>query len=213
MSRPYCVGLTGGIGSGKSLVSDLFAGLGVEVVDTDVLSRRLTAPGGAAMKAIEAAFGPEFVLEDGSLDRERMRDVVYGDSAARRKLETILHPMIRRQAETAVSSSAAPYVLLVVPLLVETGAYGGLVDRIVVVDCEPEQQVNRLIARVGISAETARRILAAQAEPERRLAVADDVIDNREGPEKARAQVARLHQAYLAAARRRGGAAGCREGS
>jgi dephospho-CoA kinase len=201
MRRPYRVALTGGIGSGKSMVARLFADLGAEVVDTDVIARRLTAPGGLAMAEVGAEFGPDCLAADGSLDRARMRARVFADPGARRRLEAILHPLIRVQVEAALAASAAPYVLVVVPLLFETGAYDGLIDRVLVVDCAPGQQVERVMRRDGVSAGQAQAILAAQASRERRLAGADDVLDNGGDPAALADHVRRLHQAYLGAGR------------
>src|SRR5687768_16285838 len=132
---PYCVGLTGGIGSGKSTVADIFAGLGAAVVDTDEISRRLTGAGGAALPAIRAQFGDEYVAPDGSLARDRMRRLVFGNAAAREALEAILHTLIRAEARAQVAAVRAPYALLVVPLLFETGATLDLMQRVLAVDC------------------------------------------------------------------------------
>lgn len=201
--RGYTVALTGGIGSGKSAVADRFAALGAEVIDTDAIAHALTAPGGAAMPAIEAAFGARFVAEDGSLDRARMRDHVFAEPAERRRLEGILHPMIRAQAEAGLEASRAPYAVMVIPLLVEGGDPRGRFDRILVVDCLPETQVRRVMARNGLEEQAVRRILAAQASRAQRLAVADDVVEN-EGPLSALDMaVAALHARYLAAAAKR----------
>jgi dephospho-CoA kinase len=204
MKRPYCVALTGGIGSGKSLVARRFGELGVEVIDTDVISRQLTASDGAAMPAIRAGFGADFIASDGGLDRVRMRERVFADPVARGRLEAILHPLIRDRVAETVAASPAPYVLIVVPLLLETGAYGDLADRILVVDCEPAQQIERVVRRDGMPETTARAVLAAQIDRTGRLAAADDVIDNRGDPASLVARVAELHRAYLdaAAARR-----------
>ncbi|NTV95081.1 MAG: dephospho-CoA kinase [Thiobacillus sp.] len=202
MSRPYCVVLTGGIGSGKSLVARLFADLGAEVIDTDVVARQLTAPGGQAMAPIRAAFGAGYVAADGSLERPRMRATVFADPEARRRLEAILHPMIRDKVAAALAGSTAPYVLLVVPLYLETAAYGELADRVLVVDCAPAQQVARVARRDGLSEAMAAAMMAAQASREARLAEADDVIDNSGAPDALAARVGVLHEAYLLAARR-----------
>lgn len=198
---PYCVGLTGGIGSGKSAVSSRFGELGAAVVDTDAISHELTAAGGAAIGALRDRFGPEFVAADGSLDRARMRDRVFRDPAARKDLEAILHPMIRERTRAAVAAARAPYVIVVVPLLLETGAFLGMVHRVLVVDCDEEQQVLRAAARSGIAPEEIRRIMAAQLPRAERLAHADDIIDNNGSLEALRATVARLHEQYLALAR------------
>lgn len=199
--RPYCVGLTGGVGSGKSLVARLFAGLGAEVIDTDVIARELTAAGGPAMAPIRAAFGQEYLAADGSLERVRMRQLVFADADARGRLEALLHPLIHARVVAQLAASSAPYVLLVVPLLVETAAYDGLVDRVLVVDCEPEQQIERVVQRDGLSEAMARAIVAAQSSRERRLAAADEVIDNRADLDALAPRIARLHQAFLLAAR------------
>lgn len=199
---PYCVGLTGGIGSGKSRVAALFAERGAAVVDTDDIARELTAAGGAALPALKAAFGADVVAADGSLDRAAMRARVFADPALRRQLESILHPLIRDAARARVAAAAAPYVLLVVPLLFETGAYRDLVRRVLVVDCDEALQVSRTMQRSALSAEAVRAIMAAQWPRARRVAGADDVIGNDGDAALLEPQVARLHQRYrdLAAA-------------
>ena len=161
MTRPYCVALTGGIGSGKSLIARQFAELGAEVIDTDIIARELTGPGGLAMPAIGEAFGADYVSADGSLERGRMRATVFADPAARRRLEAILHPLIRDRAAACLARSNAPYVLLVVPLLLETAAYTDLVDRVLVVDCDPAQQVERVTRRDGLSIALVESMMAA----------------------------------------------------
>lgn len=209
---PFCVGLTGGIGSGKSTAADLFAALGAEIVDTDEIARELTRAGGAAMPAIREAFGPRFVAPDGALDRAAMRAIVFRDPEARAKLEAILHPLIRERARARVAAARAPYVVLVVPLLFETGAYCDLVERVAVVDCSEAEQVRRASARGALPAETVRAIMAAQLPRAERLRRADDVLDNGGDLDALRRQVERLHERYLELARRRhercGGEAG-----
>jgi dephospho-CoA kinase len=204
MTRPYSVVLTGGIGSGKSLVAAAFARLGVDIVDTDLISRELTASAGRAIPLIADAFGAEYCLTDGSLDRRRMREKVFKEPEARTRLETILHPLIRASAAQHLSESTAPYVLLVVPLLVESGAYRDLTDRVLVVDCDPVQQIERVMRRDGVSESLARAMLAAQTGRERRLAMADDVIDNRGDKAEVEVDVQRLHQVYLRLAGKQG---------
>ncbi|MBX3665297.1 MAG: dephospho-CoA kinase [Burkholderiales bacterium] len=194
---PYCVGLTGGIGSGKSRAADMFGEMGAGVVDTDEISHQLTAAGGGAMPEIVAAFGPAAAAADGSLDRAAMRQRIFGDSGARQRLEGILHPRIRETARSRVSESAAPYVLLVVPLLLETGAYRDIVRRILVVDCDEALQVSRTIARSRLDEAAVRAIMAAQISRGERLARADDVIRNDGDVEALRRQVAVLHGEYL----------------
>jgi dephospho-CoA kinase len=199
VNRPFCVALTGGIGSGKSAVADLFASHGVKVVDTDRIAHELTGPGGAAMMEIAAAFGPDSVAPDGSLDRAWMHARVFadGNDTARRCLEGILHPRIRQEAERRVAAAEGAYVILVVPLLVESGAYGDIADRVLVVDCAETTQLARILRRDGHSRERARAIIAAQASRQARLASADDVMLNEAGLADLTAQVAVLHARYL----------------
>jgi dephospho-CoA kinase len=194
---PYCVGVTGGIGSGKSRAAALFGELGAGVVDTDDISHEITAAGGSAMPAIAAAFGATVAAADGSLDRAVMRRLVFENPAARKQLETILHPRIRELARSRVMASSAPYVLLVVPLLLETGAYRDLVRRILVIDCDESLQVSRAMQRSNLTAEAVRAIMAAQLPRQQRLAGADDVIRNDGGIAELRERVANLHQHYL----------------
>ena len=179
----------------------MFAELGAAVVDTDVISHALTGPDGAAMPQIESAFGAEFVREDGSLDRTRMRDLVFSNPEAKRKLESLLHPLIRAEVMKQVGSAHAPYVLLVVPLLLETGAYGDLLSRVLVVDCDESQQIERTMARSRLTDEEVRRVIRAQMPRAERLRRAQDVISNDGDINRLRAQVEALHQRYVAAAR------------
>ena len=197
----YCVGLTGGIGSGKSTAAGMFEALGAAVVDTDGLSHELTAPGGAAMPALREQFGPEYVAADGGLDRERMRRLVFQDAAARAKLEAILHPMIREMARERVTAARAPYVVLMVPLLLETGACLDIARRVLVVDCGEERQIERATRRSRLTAAEVRAIMASQLARAERLQRADDVLDNDGGMEALRRQVRELHARYLALAR------------
>lgn len=193
----FTVGLTGGIGSGKSTVADLFSALGVPVIDTDVIARQLTAPGGEALDDIRMAFGAALLLADGGLDRAAMRRLVFSDVAARSRLEAILHPRIRNAVQQARAALEAPYVLVVIPLLVETGAYRDTLDRVLVVDCPETLQIARVMARSGLAREEVEAILAAQATRAQRLAAADDVIDNTRSPDDLRAAVAALHTRCL----------------
>lgn len=202
----YIVGLTGGIGSGKSAVGDLFAARGVPVVDTDAIAHALTALGGLAMPAIRAEFGGSVVSTDGALDRAAMRAIVFADASARKRLEAILHPMISDESERLLSVSAAnenaPYAILMVPLLIESGSYRDRVDRVAVVDCAEATQIARVISRNGLSQTEVERILAAQATRAQRLAAADDVIDNDGTLADLAPQVVRLHEEYRARGRR-----------
>jgi dephospho-CoA kinase len=196
----YVVGLTGGIGSGKSAVADLFAAQGVPVVDTDAIAHALTAPGGAAMPAIRAEFGDGVASADGALDRAAMRAIVFADPSARKRLEAILHPMIRVESERQLAAGAtgSPYAILMVPLLIESGNYRTRVDRIAVVDCAEETQIARVMGRNGLAREDVARILAAQATRAERLAAADDVINNDGMLEELAPRIEHLHRQYLA---------------
>ncbi|MHB1074800.1 dephospho-CoA kinase [Thiobacillus sp.] len=194
----FKVGLTGGIGSGKSTVADLFAGQGVPVIDTDVIARALTAPGGMALDVVRAAFGDQMMQADGSLDRAALRRRVFSDADARRQLEAILHPLIRLAVEQQLATLAAPYVLIVIPLLVETGTYQEVLDRVLLVDCPEDQQIARVMARSGLTLDEVKAILATQATRAARLAIADDVISNTASPDALGTQVAALHRRYLA---------------
>ena len=197
---PYCVGLTGGIGTGKSVVSGLFEALGATMVDTDEISRALTAPGGAALGALRAQFGAEAIGPDGGLDRERMRRRVFQNARAREQLEAILHPPIRGRTQAAIAAARGPYVIVVVPLLFETGVCLESVQRVLVVDCDEAEQVRRVVASRGISAEEVRRIMATQMPRAERLRRADDVLHNENCIEALRGHVERLHARYLALA-------------
>ncbi|MDY0012385.1 MAG: dephospho-CoA kinase [Rhodocyclaceae bacterium] len=198
--RPFVVGLTGGIGSGKSAAADRLADLGAGIVDADALAHALTGPGGAAMPAIRAAFGDEVVTPAGALDRAAMRALAFSDPAAKARLEGILHPMIRQASADALAACTAPYIVLVVPLLVESGDYRGRCDRVCVVDCPEALQVERVRLRSGLAEEQVKAIMAAQATRQARLAVADDVVDNSAGFPELLAQMDRLHRQYLALA-------------
>jgi len=198
---PYCIGLTGGIGSGKSTAADMFKELGAAVVDTDEISRELTAAGGGAMPEIRKQYGPEFIAPDGSLDRERIRRLVFGNAEARKQLEAILHPMIRAESRARVAAARAPYVILVVPLLFESDAYLDLLKRVLVVDCSEERQIERATRRSRISVDEVRAIMESQMSRAARRARADDVIDNDGGMEALRRQVGEIHPEYLNLAR------------
>lgn len=194
------IGLTGGIGSGKSAAADAFAALGAAIVDTDAIAHALTAPGGLAIAAIGASFGPAFIDATGALNRAVMRQHVFDDPAARQRLEGLLHPLIRAESDRlvtlATADPATPYVMLVVPLLVESGTYAERVDRVCVVDCPESTQVERVMQRSALAAEQVRHIMAAQASRAERLAAADDVIANHTDLAALHAQVARLDSAY-----------------
>ena len=195
------VGLTGGIGSGKSAAAAEFARLGATVVDTDAIAHELTGPGGTAIPEVKRQFGSAFVDATGAMDRKRMRDLVFSDPEEKQRLEALLHPMIRAESDRRIAAAFAnqsgPYVLHVVPLLVESPDYRERVGRVLVVDCPEELQVARVVQRSGMPEGEIRRIIATQLQREKRLAAADDVIDN-SGPVTAlQQQVRKLHETYL----------------
>jgi len=192
------IGLTGGIGSGKSTAAELFSSLGAAVVDTDVIAHELTGVRGAAMPEIVATFGRGAMLADGALDRPAMRRLVFSDPSQKRRLEAILHPLIGRESEIRCqAASASPYVLLVVPLLVESGSFAQRVDRVLVVDCDEALQLARVMARSGLAQGQAQAIMANQATRAQRLAVADDVLFNGGARDDLAAQISALHRRYL----------------
>ncbi|WP_440997290.1 dephospho-CoA kinase [Arhodomonas sp. SL1] len=199
----FTVGLTGGIASGKSTVADAFASRGADVVDTDVIAREVVERDTEGLAAVVAAFGADILDDSGALDRRALRARIFDDEAARRRLEAILHPRIEAEVRRRITESPGPYVVLVVPLLVEAG-WDRWVDRVLVVDADEDTQIARLCARDGHTPEQARQALAAQARRQDRLACADDVIDN-DGPASGiEGAVDALHRRYLnlASARR-----------
>ena len=196
MSAPLRIGLTGGIASGKSAVAAAFARAGVPVIDTDQLARDVVEPGRPELARVIAAFGPDVLAADGRLDRRRLRELVFADPARRRSLEQILHPAIRAEVQSRVAAATAAYVVIAIPLLVESGQRSQ-VDRVLVVDCPPETQLARLLARDQESPEGAAAILAAQASRGQRLAIADDVIDNSGALAALAPAVAALHLRYM----------------
>lgn len=187
------IGLTGGIGSGKSTAARFLADRGAAVIDTDEISRDLTAGGGEALPALREAFGEGLVPRDGALDRGAMRALAFTDATARARLEAILHPRIREEAGRRIAAAAGPYAVVVVPLLFESGAWAGTLERIVVVDCSEALQVERAVARSGLATEEARRIMAAQWPRWRRLQAADEVLWNGGDRAALEAQCGRLH--------------------
>lgn len=195
--QPFVVGLTGGIGSGKSAVADLFEAHGACIVDTDRIAHELTAPGGLAMAAIREAFGDGVVAPDGALNRAAMRALAFELPDARKRLEAILHPMIREESARRCAEATTPYVILAVPLLIESGTYRERVARLCVVDCPEALQVERVMQRSGLEESQVRAIMAVQASRAQRLAAADDVIDNSAALEGLQEQVNVLHRRYL----------------
>ena len=192
----FHLGLTGGIASGKTTVATQFAELGAGIVDTDIVAREVVAAGEPGLDAITTAFGREFLLESGELDRNTMRALVFRDPAAREKLESIIHPLIRAQTLRQIEDLEVPYTVIVVPLLVETN-FAKLVNRVLVVDCPRKLQIERLMQRDTVSAEEAAATLAAQADRETRKAQADDIIDSSESINLTRQRIRTLHEDYL----------------
>ena len=193
----FAVGLTGGIASGKTTISNLFARLEVPVVDTDVISRKLLEPGELAFDQVCAHFGDRIIRSDGNIDRSRLREIVFNERDEKSWLETMLHPLIfQRSHDAIVAHSAANYVLVVIPLLFETN-FQSLVDRILVVDCPAEQQIERLVKRDHIDEALARKMLSQQLTNDERIARAHDIIDNRSVNADLESQVESLHQLYL----------------
>jgi dephospho-CoA kinase len=193
----FIVGLTGGIGCGKSSASRLFSELGIDVVDTDVIARQLTQPHGQAISSIKDSFGNAFLTTDGSLDREKMRNLVFSDSCARHKLEEILHPLILQETIAQIEQSRSPYTIIAVPLLLETNDYDPIVQRILVIDCEEQTQISRTMARSQLSEQEVKAIMAQQISRKDRLQKADDVIINNRDIDFLKVQVIQLHHRYL----------------
>jgi len=195
----YIVALTGGIGSGKSTVADAFSRLGVTIIDADILARQVVEPGTPALRAIAEHFGNDTIAPDGTLNRRKLRERIFAHPEEKAWLNALLHPLIQQETQKQIAQATSPYVLWVVPLLVENNLHDKA-DRVLVVDVSPATQIQRTIARDNVGRDHAEQILAAQATREARLAVADDVIDNNGAPDAIASDVARLHQQYLAQA-------------
>ncbi len=202
---PYVVGLTGGIGSGKSEVAKAFAGMGIEIVDADDLAHRLSAPGQPGYAAIVASFGRGVLTPSGEIDRPALRRLVFADAPLLTRLEGLLHPLIRAEALRQISDWRGPYGIVVVPLLIERGGLKEIIDRVLVVDCPEDEQVRRVVARSAMSPEEVRAVMATQVDRPHRLAAADDVLDNSGTKRDIGALVSALDTRYraLAAARPR----------
>ncbi|MGZ9075798.1 MAG: dephospho-CoA kinase [Burkholderiaceae bacterium] len=204
MLSAFAVGLTGGVGSGKSTIATMLSEHGAAIVDADTIAHQLTSKGGAAIGALRESFGAEAIAADGSLDRSGMRARVFSDPAARSQLESLLHPMIRnamRECAVELLERGSPYVVFVVPLLVETGGWHSSVDRVLLIDCSEATQLARVCARAGLDETMARKIVATQATRQQRLAAADDVLINEAPLDQIAARVERLHRAYLRSAK------------
>ncbi|WP_421204070.1 dephospho-CoA kinase [Aeromonas enteropelogenes] len=194
----YVVAITGGIGSGKTTVANQFSELGIDVIDADVIAREVVEPGTPTLAAIAAHFGPDVIASDGRLDRRQLRERVFSEPDAKAWLNALLHPLIRSEMQRQCAAARSPYCLLVVPLLVEN-RLTGLADRVLVIDVDEATQIARTCRRDEVSPEQAKAILAAQASRDERLAVADDILDNRVEDKMAiRTQILALHQTYLA---------------
>lgn len=198
MAAAFSVGLTGGIGSGKSVVARLFAARGVSIVDTDQIAHGMTGPDGPAMAAIRAEFGAQYADAQGALDRAKMRALVFSDPSAKARLEAILHPRIRDAALAAAAAATGAYVMYDVPLLVESGTWRQRVSRVLVVDCPETVQIERVMARNGMPESQVRAIMANQATRAQRAAAADDIINNGGDLSALEEQVAHFHDVYLA---------------
>ncbi|MFZ6777281.1 dephospho-CoA kinase [Undibacterium sp. Ji83W] len=196
-SSGFSLGLTGGIGSGKTTIANMLGELGAALIDTDLIAHQLTVPGGLAIPAIRAQFGDEFIAADGAMDRAAIRQLVFADTEQKLKLEAILHPLIRTETERAAAEAKGDYRIFVVPLLVESGSWKKRVDRILVVDCDEETQIRRVMSRNQLSREQVVAIMRNQASRQDRLAAADDVIVNDGDLKNIREEVLRLHKQYL----------------
>ena len=198
--RILLVGLTGGIGSGKTAVSDLLGKFGAGIIDTDLIAHQVTSPGGAAIPAILKRFGPEFIDSTGALNRSKMRTLVFANPESRQALEQITHPLIRQETireANNLANAGAPYLVFVVPLLIESNSWKGIVDYLVVVDCPEETQIERVMHRSNLPREEVERILGAQASRQERLKHADIVIENQGSLKDLEAKVQSLHQKIL----------------
>lgn len=196
------IGLTGGIGSGKTTVSDLFSELGIDVVDADVVSRQLTAADGGAMLEIIKQFGPEAASPDGSMNRRFMRELVFSDPSAKTALENILHALIRRECQRQLDASKSPYTILSVPLLIESPFWRSSIDRLLVVEAPEALRIERVVRRSHLTPEAVKKIISTQATTAQRLDAADDVIENVGTFEILKASVLKLHAMYLSLSRK-----------
>lgn len=197
MAKVFTIGLTGGIGSGKTKVSDAFAALGATVIDTDIIAHQLTGPNAAGSAALAAEFGSQILEADGRLNRAKMREIVFTNPDIRLQLEAILHPLIQNEANKQLNQTQTPYAMLVVPLLVESTYFKSLCDRFLVVDCEVKTQIQRVMQRSRLSESQVQAIINTQSTREERLALADDIISNEGDPSLLIKAVKELHKNYL----------------
>ena len=195
------IGLTGGIGCGKSNAAKLFAALGIDIIDTDEIAHELTPSNGKAIDQIQKTFGSDFITIEGSLDRNKMRKLVFSNQLNKKKLEAILHPLIYHEVVRRIGLANSAYIIIVVPLLLETTDFQKLVHRILVIDCAEQLQISRTIARSKLDEKEISAIMATQVSRKERLAQADDIIANDQSLEHLHQQVERLHLKYLALSR------------
>lgn len=206
-AKRFSVGLTGGIGSGKTTVANLFGELGAAIIDTDLIAHQVSAVGGRAIEAIRETFGADFLTPEGAMDRNRMRQLVFADPVQKARLEAILHPLIREETEAQAGHATGSYIIFVVPLLVESKNWRQRVDRVLVIDCPEEVQVARVMERNGLAEAEVRAIMAAQVTREVRLAAANDVLDNGGAADSLREKAQKLHALYCGLAREKTGLA------
>lgn len=200
--KDFSIVLTGGIGSGKTMIANLFSQLGASIIDTDDVARKLTFAGGAGIEPVREAFGEKYIQTDGAMNRSLMRELVFSRPEERLKLEAILHPLIRKESLALAEAATGTYVIFVIPLLIERPVWCGLGTRILVVDCPEELQIERVMKRNNMSREQVRAIMATQATRQQRLAVADDVIVNNRSAEEIKKEVLHLHTKYAAMAQK-----------
>lgn len=191
------IGLTGGIGSGKTCATNYFAELGVDIIDTDEIARGLTQSDGAAIDAIKNTFGAALITTSGALDRTKMRVMVFSDRSAKQKLEAILHPLICQEVAQRIKQSKSSYTVVAIPLLFETTDYHEIIQRTLVIDCDEEKQIERTMARSKLNEQAVRAIMASQVSRQQRRQEADDIIINNDDLDYLHVQVAHLHQKYM----------------
>ena len=194
---PLVIGLTGGIGCGKTCATNYFAELGIDIIDTDKIAQEFTRPGGAAIDAIKKIFGDALITISGALDRTKMRELVFSDRAAKQKLEAILHPLIYNEVSRRIKQSKSPYTIVAIPLFFETTDYREIIQRVLVIDCDEEKQVARTMARSKLNEQAVRAIMATQVSRQQRLQEADDIIINNDDLDSLHQKIAHLHQKYM----------------
>lgn len=194
---PLVIGLTGGIGSGKTCATNYFSELGIDIIDTDEIARELTRTSGAAIDAIKNIFGDTLITTSGALDRIKMRELVFSDRSVKQKLEAILHPLICQEVTQRIKQSKSSYTVVAIPLLFETTDYHEIIQRTLVIDCDEQKQIERTMARSKLNEQAVRAIMASQVSRQQRRQEADDIIINNDDLDCLHAQVAHLHQKYL----------------